>query len=77
MNKIVRKNLGNIIDRIETISEELQEIKDVEEEKYDNMPENLQESQKGEDLTEVIDYLDSACESLNECVENIQQAIDK
>ena len=48
----------------------------VKKEKFDNMPENLQDSEKGEALSEIIDFLDSASESLNECVESIQGAID-
>ena len=48
MNKMNRKQLSDLISRIETIHEELDEIKDGEEEKFDNMPENLQDSEKGE-----------------------------
>ena len=44
MNKMNRKQLSDLISRIETIHEELDEIKDGEEEKFDNMPENLQDS---------------------------------
>ena len=76
MNKMNRKQLSDLISRIETIHKELDEIKDGEEEKFDNMPENLQESEKGEALSEIIDFLDSASESLNESVESIQNAID-
>lgn len=76
MNKMNRKQLSDLISRIETIHEELDEIKDGEEAKFDNMPESLQDSEKGESLSEVIDFLDSASESLNECVESIQSAID-
>lgn len=76
MNKMNRKQLSDLISRIETIREELDEIKDGEEEKFDNMPENLQDSEKGEALSEIIDFLDSASESLNESVESIQSAID-
>ena len=76
MNKMNRKQLNDLISRIETIHEELAEIKDGEDEKFDNMPENLQDSEKGEALSEIIDFLDSASESLNESVESIQSAID-
>lgn len=76
MNKMNRKQLRDLISRIETIHEELDEIKDGEEEKLDNMPESLQDSEKGEALSEIIDFLDSASESLNESVESIQSAID-
>lgn len=76
MNKMNRKQLSALISRIETIHEELDEIKDCEEEKFDNMPENLQESDRGETLSEIIDFLDAAAEDLNDAVEQIQNAID-
>lgn len=76
MNKMNRKQLSDLISRIETIHEELDEIKDSEEEKFDNLPENLQDSEKGEAFSEIIDFLDTASESLKESVESIQNAID-
>lgn len=77
MNKMNRKQLSDLISRIETIHEELDEIKDGEEEKFDNLPENLQDSEKGEAFSEVIDFLDTAVEDLNDAVEQIQNAIDR
>ena len=42
MNKIRRKNLQTIIDRLEDIKADLEEITYEEEEYRDNIPENLQ-----------------------------------
>ena len=38
------------------------------EEKYDNMPEGLQESERGEQLQEAIEVLEMACDSLDEVI---------
>lgn len=46
MNKIRRKNLQTIIDRLEDIKADLEEITCEEEEYRDNIPENLQSSEK-------------------------------
>ena len=77
MNKTNRTQLSDLISRLESLNEELTEVKDGEEEKYDNMPENLQDSERGEILSDVVDFLDIAVEDLNDAVEQIQNAIDR
>ena len=46
MNKLRRKDLREITDQLETLQELLQELQEQEEEYRDNMPENLQGSEK-------------------------------
>lgn len=48
MNKLRRKDLREITDQLETLQELLQELQEQEEEYRDNMPENLQGSEKYE-----------------------------
>lgn len=47
MNKNRRKRIQNICDQIEALREEFDAIIEEEQEAYDNMPEQLQESEKG------------------------------
>ena len=61
MNKIRRKNLQTIIDRLEDIKADLEEITYEEEEYRDNIPENLQSSEKYERADEACDNLNDAC----------------
>lgn len=55
-----------LADQIETFASELEELRDAQEEKRENMPESLQESTTGELLQERYDQLD-------EWVSNIEQ----
>ena len=48
MNKIRRKALADIVDALETLRESLETVRDEEETAFDNMPESLQESERGE-----------------------------
>lgn len=52
--------------RAEEIAEELEELKDSQQESLDNMPENLQYGSTGEMLQERIDELDGVIDELNE-----------
>lgn len=82
MNAIGRKEIERISTRlselqeeISTLKEELESVKDEEESKYDNLPENFQEGERGCKMQEIIDNLDSAFESLEEIDNNIESAV--
>lgn len=81
MNKIRRKKititimtLKNYIvfkeyDSIESIKDEIEDILWEEEDSYDNMPENLQYSIRGEESNEAIDNLEDAIDFLEEVID--------
>lgn len=95
MNKLRRKELGQVINGLNTIQDRddlyswintLDNIKYDEESYYDNIPENLQYSQRAEDSEAAIENLEEALDLLNEAYDEeefdvnnelIQQAIDK
>lgn len=76
MNKIRRKNLQTIIDRLEDIKADLEEITYEEEEYRDNIPENLQGSEKYECADEACDNLNDAADTLNEVIDSITTAME-
>lgn len=76
MNKIRRKNLQTIIDRLKDIKADLEEITYEEEEYRDNIPENLQSSEKYERADEACDNLNDAADTLNEVIDSITTAME-
>lgn len=68
MNKVRRKQLDDIISKIQDISEELESVMNDEEEYRDNMPENLQGSERYE-------MADSACSSMQEAIDQLEEAV--
>jgi hypothetical protein len=76
MNKAQRKILEEFQNKIEQLRSELQEQIDAEQEKFDNLPEGLQESTKGETITAAIDAMENANNSFGEVVDYLQEAID-
>lgn len=95
MNKARRQELSDVIRELNRIQDTddlyawintLDSIKDDEQSYYDNIPENLQYSQRAETSEAAIDNLEDALDLLNELYnmdefdknsELIQQAIDK
>ena len=75
MNKDRRKRILAISLRVEQLMQDLEEIKDEEQESLDNMPENLQESQRYYSMSEAIDYLDAAYDGINDVLYNLNEAV--
>lgn len=69
MNNTRRKAIQNIMDKLEELMEEIEAIRDEEQEAYDNLPESLQNSERGE-------VMDSAIYNLDDAAENVQLVID-
>ena len=76
MNKQRRKAIENVTGKIRDLLSDLEMLRDEEEEYKDNIPENLQGTERYEraeecvdNLTEAIDSIESALEEIDECIE--------
>ena len=75
MNKVRRKELNRVIGRLNTLQDKndlynsiniLENLRNEEQEYYDNIPENLQYGQRAEASEYALECLDEALELLNE-----------
>ncbi len=73
MNKKTRKELESLISRLEEIGNRLQELSEEEEEKLYNLPESLQESERGQQFQEVADALSTSAESVEEAINALME----
>jgi molecular chaperone GrpE (heat shock protein) len=76
MNKIRRSALQKLQERVTEMREELEVLMEEEEEYRDNMPENLQGSEKYEIADTACDNLSSALDALEEAVSYIESAAE-
>lgn len=76
MNANRRKELEKVIALIKDAEGQLDILKCEEQEAFDNMPESLQYSEKGERMEEVISYLEDSFSDLGSAIENIASAIE-
>ena len=76
MNKIRRKALADLVEHFEVLKEELESPMEKEEEYRDNMPENLQGSERYEKADAACDNLSDAVDSLEESISSIQTVIE-
>ncbi len=76
MNKERRKSLREIQSKLERLGQDLEVLKEEEEEYRDNMPENLQESDRYQRADEVCDLLQEALENLDNAYQQIEEAAE-
>lgn len=74
MNKARRKALDEVISKIEEAKELLENLQAEEEECRDNMPENLQGSERYEAADAAVDNMSSAVDALDEAISSIESA---
>lgn len=73
MNNNRRERIRKLISSLEDLSNELDEILSEEQEAFENMPESLQDSERGEQSQEAINALESA--SLADTISYLEEAI--
>ena len=75
MNAQRRKAISKLIEQIEGIQSDIEMYKDEEEECYYNLPDSIQESERGEAMQDAISQLDDAYNSLDDVISYLEDAI--
>ncbi len=74
MNKVRRKEIAKAIELLEQAREILESVRDDEQEAFDNMPESLQGSERGEAMEEYIYTLEETIEAID--TDELQEIVD-
>lgn len=77
MNKERRKMLQDIIDKLDEQRLEIESVQEEEQEAYDNLPESIQYSERGETMSENIDELESAVSDLEDIISTLQEIVER
>jgi hypothetical protein len=76
MNKQRRAEITKAVDMIEAGKAILENVRDEEQDTFDNMPESLQGGEKGTAMEEAVSNLDEAISNLEETVSNINAVVE-
>lgn len=77
MNKNRRKRIQEIIDTIVDAADNLEVIRDEEQEVFDNMPESFQYAERGEAIQEYVNDLDDAVSGLQDVIETLENIVNR
>ena len=75
MNKARRCSIEKAVDNMDTIKQILEDILDEEQEYYENIPENLQCSERALSSQDAIEYILEAIENLDCAISGLTDAI--
>ena len=82
MNKIRRKNIQQLITKIpelqgemETLLEDIEAVKDEESEYLENIPENMQSSERYERAETAVECLESAYDTFEEAKDSLDDVV--
>ena len=76
MNKERRKRIEAIMDALSQAYGEIEEIRDEEEDAYDNLPENFQEGSRGDAMQDAIDNMETALAAVEEAKDTLEEVIN-
>ena len=74
MNNTRRKILDELVEHPEEIKARLEEVRQDEEESYDNLPESFQAGFRGERMQEAISRMEDAFGSIEEAIDALTEA---
>ena len=74
MNKNRRKQIDEILEQLNPLLLEIESVKDEEQEAYDNLPESMQSGDKGEKMSDSVNNLEYAFDSLTEVIDYLESA---
>lgn len=76
MNKARRKELSRVVELLEEAQSIIESCRDEEQEYMDNMPENLQESEKYYAAEEAVNNMDEAYDKIDEVINSVESAME-
>lgn len=76
MNNARRKAIMRIAEKLEDLKTEFEALRDEEQEAFDNMPESLQSSERGENMETVIYNMEEVLESLESAFDGMNELED-
>ena len=75
MNNTRRKAIQKIYDRLEELMQDIEALQEEEQECYDNLPESLQDGERGQAMQEAADNLEYAANSVQEALDYLEEAM--
>jgi hypothetical protein len=82
MNAQRRKEIADLIreaadpSELESFADRIDEIRDEEQDAFDNLPESLQGGERGDAMQEAIGNLEEAAEKMREAAQAVSDALD-
>lgn len=74
MNAARRKAIDKLYMQLEDLKAAIESLQEEEQEAFDNLPESLQDTERGEAMQEAVDNLEAAASSIEEAMDSLSEA---
>lgn len=74
MNNTRRSQITDIMENLSSLQTSIEELLEEEQEAFDNLPEGIQDSERGEAIQAAIDNLEEAVSNCEELLNNLEMA---
>ncbi len=74
MNKARRKQLAEITEQLQELRERIELLQEEEKDRYDNLPESLQQGERGQAMEQAAEQMGTALDSIDEAVQALKEA---
>lgn len=76
MNAVRRKSISKIWDKLEELKIDLEALADEEREAFENLPEGIQYSERGEAMEEAADSLQEQADALQDILDALSEVTE-
>lgn len=76
MNKKQKKEIEKICAELDNLLNRISEIKEQEQEKFDNLPENLQATEKNQLIEQAAENLEDAESDISDLIDKLNEIIE-
>ncbi|MBP3637508.1 MAG: hypothetical protein J6K13_08145 [Clostridia bacterium] len=76
MNKKRRASIQSIHNKLDELRDQIEILQNEEQDAYNNLPESLQDSERGIQMNTAIDALEMAYGSIEEAMASLEEAIE-
>lgn len=76
MNKERRKAIEEIIDKLRTLKLQVADIRNEEKQAFSFLPDNIQYSERGQDMRDNIENLEDAADNIDRAIWKLQNVIE-
>lgn len=77
MNMTRRNEIKSIIEDLGALKERIEAVGQDEQEAYDNLPEGIQDSERGQNMEQAISDLEDAASNIEDIVDTLQDIVDR
>lgn len=76
MNRTRRAKLNALINALNDLKSDVELLQEEEQEAFDNLPESIQETERGESMQDAADSMSDAMDLIDEAVEALETAME-